>query len=196
MRNSLLATAVIATAILGGSAASQAEEQNAPAPQAAGQATPPAGADLGPDRAPPPHIGRMPRPEVLGLATKLSAAEIYLGVTPEQLGPWRAYATALIDLVSPGADRNPPPPQGAEPRLAGEELAGIMVKKAEQAKALQDAVAALKPKLSPQQVLKLAELERALMPPPPPPHHGSGQDGRFGPPQGGRTPPVPQAERG
>ncbi len=205
MRNSLLATAVIATAILGGSAASQAEEQNAPAPQATEQGVPPGvpdlGPDRGPDRGPMPRIRRMAGPDVLGLATKLSAAEIYIGVTPEQLGPWRAYASALIDLVSPGPERAPLPAMSAEdsarpePRLAGEELAGIVAKKAEQAKTLQDAVAALKPKLSPQQVQKLAELERALMPPPGP-RHGPGEGGRFGPPHGDRMPPVPQAERG
>lgn len=197
MRNSLLATAVIATAVLSGSAIAQAEEQKTSAPQAIEQAAPPAG----PDQGRPPHIRKMPGPDVLGLATKLSAAEIYLGVTPEQLGPWRAYTTALIDLVSPGPDRNPLPPQGSgaarpEPRLAGEELAGVIAQKAEQAKALQDAVATLKPKLSPQQVLKLAELERALMPPPPGPRHGPGADGRFGPPHGDRMSPVPQADRG
>ncbi|WP_323687185.1 hypothetical protein [Rhizobium sp. AN68] len=138
------------------------------------------------------------------MATKLSAAEIYLGVTPEQLGPWRAYATALIDLVLPTSERKPLPPKGPgetglEPRLAGEELAGLIMNKAEQAKALQDAAAALKPKLSPQQVQKLAELERALMPPPPPPpvpHHRPGRDGRVEPPHGDGMQPLPQAERG
>ncbi|MFK0208450.1 hypothetical protein [Agrobacterium sp. NPDC090283] len=209
MRHSLLATAVIATAIMGVSAATLAAQENAPAPQATEQAAPPlADPNLGPDRGPderplPPHMRRMPGPDVLGLATKLSAAEIYLGVTPEQLGPWRAYTTALIDLVSPGRERNPPPPASGEtkakpePRLAGEELAGIIAQKAEKAKALQDAIAALKPKLSPQQVLKLAELERALMPPPPPgPRHGPAERGGFAPPHGDMRPPVPEADRG
>lgn len=207
MRHSLLATAVIATAVFGMPAASQAAEQNAPTPQATEQAAPaPANSDFGPDRGPdqrplPPHMRGMPGPDVLGLATKLSAAEIYLGVTPEQLGPWRAYTTALIDLVSPDLDRTPLPPKGPdaarpEPRLAGEELAGIIAKKSEQAKALQDAVATLKPKLSPQQVLKLAELERALMPPPPGPRHGPAPDGRFAPPHGDIKPPFPEMDRG
>ncbi|NTE67146.1 hypothetical protein G6M85_16185 [Agrobacterium tumefaciens] len=213
MRHSLLATAVIATAILGASAAAHAAEQNGPSPQAAEQAAPPPansdlGPNLGPDRGPdqrsmPPHMRRMPGPDVLGLATKLSAAEIYLGVTPEQLGPWRAYTTALIDLVSPGPEQNPPSPvpdeskARPEPRLAGEELAGIIAQKAEKAKALQEAVAALKPRLSPQQVLKLAELDRALMPPPPPgPRHGPGERGRFAPAHGDMRPPVPETERG
>ncbi|MDA5244915.1 hypothetical protein EXN32_05995 [Agrobacterium tumefaciens] len=207
MRNSLLAAA-IATATIGVSAATQAAEENAPAPQATEQAAPPPanldlGPDIGPDERPlPPHVRRMPGPDVLGLATKLSAAEIYLGVTPEQLGAWRAYTTALIDLVSPGPERNPPPPAPGEskakpePRLAGEELAGIIAQKAEKAKALQDAIAALKPKLSPQQVLKLAELERALMPPPPPgPRHGPADRGGFALPHGDMRPPVPEAER-
>ncbi|MFK3780389.1 hypothetical protein [Agrobacterium sp. NPDC089420] len=207
MKHSLLATAVIATALLGASAAVQAAEQTMAAPQAAEQAAPPpAGPDLGPGRGPdrgplPPHMRGMPGPDVLGLATRLSAAEIYLGVTPEQLGPWRAYATALIDLVSPGPERNPLPPSPdegkakPEPRLAGEELAGIVAQKAEQAKALQDAVATLKPKLSPQQVLKLAELERALMPPPGP-RHGPPEAGRFAPRHGDMPPPAPEADRG
>ncbi len=153
---------------------------------------------LRPDMMGPDILG----PDLLGLATKLSAAEIYLGVTPEQLGPWRAYATALIDLVLPTSERKPLPPKGSgaaglEPRLAGEELAGLIMNKAEQAKALQDAAATLKPKLSPQQVQKLAELERALMPPPPPgPHHGRARDGRVEPPHGDGMPPLPQAERG
>lgn len=212
MRNSLLAPAVIATAIMGISAAAQAAEENAQAPQATEQAAPsPANLDFGPDIGPdrganerplPPHMRRMPGPDVLGLATKLAAAEIYLGVTREQLGPWRAYTTALINLVSPGPERNPPPVPGEskavpEPRLAGEELAGIIAQKAEKAKALQDAVAALKPELSPQQVLKLAELERALMPPPPPgPRHGPAERGGFSPPHGNLRSPSPEAVGG
>ena len=101
MRNSLLAAA-IATATMGASAAAQAAEENAPAPQATEQAAPPPanldlGPDIGPDRGPderplPPHMRRMPGPDVLGLATKLSAAEIYLGVTPEN------YAAQTVGL--------------------------------------------------------------------------------------------------
>lgn len=233
MKHALLVTTVIVTAFLGASAAAQAEEPNGPPPpHAAERAAPPPvnpdfghdfGPDLGPDLGPnpglargpehgpdrrplPPHMRGMPgRPDVLGLATRLSAAEIYLGITPEQLGPWRAYTTALIDLVSPVAEQNPPPPPPVpgdskarpEPRLAGEELAGDIVRRAEKAKVLQDAAAALKPKLLPQQVLKLAELERALMPPPPPgPRHGPAERDRLAPPHDAMRPPVPEADRG
>lgn len=222
MRNALIATAVVVTTALGASATSRAAEQGELVPQASEQAVPPlASPDFGSNSGPEqrlPHGRKMAGPEmlrpdmmgpdilgpdILGLATKLSAAEIYLGVTPEQLGPWRAYATALIDLVLPTSELKPLPPKGPgatglEPRLAGEELAGITMKKAEQAKALQDAAATLKPKLSPQQVQKLAELERALMPPPPPvvPHDGRARDVRIEPPHGDRMPPLPQAERG
>lgn len=216
MRNALIATAVVVTTVLGASATSRAAEQGEPAPQASEQAVPllaspvfgsnsapeqrlPHGREMvGPEMLLPDMMG----PDIFGLATKLSAAEIYLGVTPEQLGPWRAYATALIDLVLPTSERKPLPPKGPgatglEPRLAGEELAGLIMNKAEQAKALQDAAATLKPKLSPQQVQKLAELERVLMPPPPPgPHHGRARDGRVEPPHGDGMPPLPQAERG
>ncbi|MBN8930360.1 MAG: hypothetical protein J0G97_00030, partial [Rhizobium pusense] len=149
----------------------------------------------------------MPGPDALSLATKLSAAEIYLGVTPEQLGFWRAYTTGLIDLVSPGPERNPPSPAPdesrgkgdarPEPRLAGEELAGIIVQKAEKAKILQDAIAQLKPKLSPQQVLKLAELEHALIPPPPPgPRLGPAERRGSASPHGDMRPPGPGAGGG
>ncbi len=211
MRNALIATAVVVTTVLGASATSRAAEQGEPVPQASEQAVPPlASPDFGSNSGPEqrlPHGRKMAgpemlRPDILGLATKLSAAEIYLGITPEQLGPWRAYTTALIDLVLPTSELKPLPPKGPgatglEPRLAGEELAGITMKKAEQAKALQDAAATLKPKLSPQQVKKLAELERALMPPPPPvPHDGRARDGRIEPPHGDRMPPLPHAERG
>lgn len=75
MRHSLLAAA-IATATMGVSAAAQAAEENAPAPQATEQAAPPPanldlGPDIGPDRGPderplPPHMRRMPGPDVLG----------------------------------------------------------------------------------------------------------------------------------
>ena len=221
MRNALIATAVVVTTVLGASATSRAAEQGEPAPQASEQAVPLlASPDFGSNSAPEqrlPHGREMVGPEmlrpdmmgpdilgpdILGLATKLSAAEIYLGVTPEQLGPWRAYATALIDLVLPTSELKPLPPKGPgatglEPRLAGEELAGIIAQKAEKAKALQDAVAALKPRLSPQQVLKFAELDRALMPPPPPgPRHGPGERGRFAPAHGDMRPPVPETEQG
>ncbi|SOC90789.1 hypothetical protein SAMN05216358_0887 [Rhizobium sp. AN5] len=221
MRNALIATAVVVTTVLGASATSRAVEQGEPAPQATEQAVPLlASPDFGSNNGPEQRLPRGRKmagpemlhqdmmgpdllgPDLLGLATKLSAAEIYLGVTPEQLGPWRAYATALIDLVLPTSERKPLPPKGSgaaglEPRLAGEELAGLIMNKAEQAKALQDAAATLKPKLSPQQVQKLAELERVLMPPPPPgPHHGRARDGRVEPPHGDGMPPLPQAERG
>lgn len=210
MRYSLLAVA-IATATVGVSAAARATEENEPSPRATEQAEPLAGYKaLGPDRGPderplPPRMRTMPGPDALSLATKLSAAEIYLGVTPEQLGFWRTYTTALIDLVPPGPVRNPPSPDESrgkgdarpEPRLAGEELAAIIVQKAEKAKILQNAIAQLKPKLSPQQVLKLAELERALiLPLPPAPRHGPAERGGFASPYGDMKPPGPEAAGG
>lgn len=141
----------------------------------------------GPDR-PEPF-----RPDPLALAARLSAGETYLGIAPDQLAAWRGYTSALIDLMEAGPmgpgphggkgphgpdgksgpDGKPgpgPKPGEAAPQadsLFGERLADDLLAKAEKAKALKDAVAALKPLLSPAQKTKLGAFERSMMPPPP-----------------------------
>lgn len=131
----------------------------------------------------------------LDLAAKLSAAEIYLGITPDQLGPWRSYASAFVALVevgppgAPGPKGGPKPPvPGTRPPadgkppvtdlLAGERLADGILAVAEKAKALKDAADALKPVLTPEQHEKLGRLERALMPSPGPGPRGPLPDAR------------------
>jgi hypothetical protein len=157
------------------------------------------------DRPPP---GQMPdqapgAPDTaLDLAAELATAETYIGITSAQLDAWRAYATALIDLVEgpqhksgpggppreagprPGGDKpkGPPPPDAAasppaDGPLAAERLAERMIEQGEKAQALKAAIAALRSALAPEQLVKLRDAERAYLMPPGP--RGPHADGRF-----------------
>lgn len=146
-----------------------------------------------------------PRPDLefgaLDLAAKLSAAEICLGITPDQLGPWRSYASAFVvlaDMGPPGAGgpkgmpgpkggaRPPmpgarPPADGKAPEavpLPGERLADGILAIAEKAKALKDAADALEPILTSEQHERFGRLERVMMPPKGPGPHGPAGDVR------------------
>lgn len=140
-----------------------------------------------------------PRPDrefaALDLSTKLSAAEIYLGITPDQLGPWRSYASAFVALADMGPPGAPEPKGGAKPPmpgarlpadgkaqetvpLPGERLADGILAIAEKAKALKDAADALEPILTSEQHERFGRLERVMMPPKGPGPHGPAGDVR------------------
>lgn len=109
----------------------------------------------------------------LDLAARLSALETYVGITSAQLDTWRAYTSSLIDfLESPepprDVDREPPPPrpedatrpsQDAAPFFA-ERLADAAIVRAEKAKALKQAIDALRSTLSTEQLDRLTRTER------------------------------------
>ncbi len=185
MKQPLLITAVVSAVICGAAVVLPAVAQDVP-PQngTKEQATP-----VRPDHLPPP--ARMDDVAVhftFGLAAQLSAAEVYIGIAPDQLGPWRSYTTALQDVLSLGPRPPRPLPDFAadasgreklpaaqlrtdevsEAGLPGERLAGAILAKAEKAKALQGAVQTLRTVLTSDQLAKLAGIERMITPPPGP----------------------------
>ncbi len=199
MKRSLLTFTLVATTMFSTVLVSPAMSQEPPQPSMARPE------QNGPALPPPHDVGQRPeRPDFhpggpdrqfadLFLASKLSGAEIYIGITPEQLGAWRTYTTALLDLVGtkpPEKDGRPPAPKPApnsapaamspaappagpgkkgdeRQTIFGEKFADRLIEKAESANALKAAVEALKTTLTPDQLQKLAELEGAFMPPPP-----------------------------
>jgi hypothetical protein len=114
------------------------------------------------------------------LATRLAAMETLIGIRSDQLDSWRAFTAAAIDFVS----RPPRPemkPDGAADREAfdlADRMADAAIARGEKAKALKEAVAALRQKLTPEQIERVktvqAEMRGRFMR-----HHGPkpGHDG-------------------
>lgn len=201
MKRSLLTITLVATTMFSTVLVSPAMSQE-PAPPTL------AGAERNGPALPPPHENgpRPERPEFhpggpdrkladLFLASKLAGAEIYIGITPDQLGVWRAYTSALLDLVGSGPDGRPgrPPapkigpsaegPAGQDGQdegpqgIFGEKIADRVIEKAASANALKAAAETLRTTLHPEQLKKLSELDGALMGPPPPrPDHNARPD--------------------
>lgn len=103
----------------------------------------------------------------LMLAAALSVQETAIGITPEQLGAWRAYTNALLALVPEreqvlallGAAEGKDNPKGPEAFGRAEALADALIAYTTKAQALKAAVANLRGKLSAQQ-LEAARLPR------------------------------------
>lgn len=202
MTRKLLMTAAAVTA-LAAPLASQAQEA-VPAPVPGAQPAPatiPAPAGATRTEAPSPERDGM----ALRLAGKLSAAEIFLGITAEQEGAWRAYTSAVLALAEPpapptptgtaaqpGAPREPgvAPATGATPPLMSELLARQMVARAQEAQTLLDAIQGLRGALTPEQLAKLARIEPEFAPGPRGMHDGDRMEDRGGK-HGG-----PQPDRG
>lgn len=152
----------------------------------------------GPGMAGGPH--HRPCPDPLMFARNLAAAEVAVGIRADQLDAWRAFTDALLAAAPPPPLPGPPP--GAPPGPAGhrpadaagkpgtppdaltgvEALAARLKDEGEAGARLAEATQALRTRLSPDQLQRMARLGPALMPPPPfggpPPRRpGPGEEG-------------------
>ncbi|MBN9026516.1 hypothetical protein [Kaistia sp. MMO-174] len=131
------------------------------------------------------------------LAQNLNAAETLIGIRADQHDAWRDYTNALLAMFQPPARPAVVPDANAEPApFAREErLIQNVTDRAAKAAELSKAIDALKAKLTPEQLTKLANADLRFGPPMGPGGpgrgpHGHGPHGGHGPmdrggPQGG-----------
>ncbi|MCX5580606.1 hypothetical protein [Kaistia terrae] len=137
-----------------------------------------------------PHGPRGERMQ-MWLAQNLNAAETLIGIRADQHDAWRDYTNALLAMFQPPA-RPAPPAAGAAPEakpapqaFAREErLVQRATERAAKAAELSKAIDALKAKLTPEQLEKLAQADLRFGPPMGPRGHGRDRGPGHGPERG------------
>ena len=130
------------------------------------------------------HGAHSPRKMQMWLANNLSTTETLIGITADQQDAWRGYTNALLAMFERPA--RPEAKPGAEadaakvPFAREERLIKNSTERAAKAADLSKAIEALKAKLTPEQLQKLADAELRFGPP----MRGHGRDG--GPDHGPR----------
>lgn len=189
MKRSLAALAIVSIASVSAIAATQAQvpAQNDKVAQASGsdQGKPdmrrgPHGRDQGREQG-----RRGPRGErmQMWLAQNLNTTETLIGIRADQHDVWRDYTNALLAMFQPPARPTAAPDANAAPvPFAREErLISNVTDRAAKAADLSKAIEALKAKLTPEQLTKLANADLRFGPPMGPRGHGRDRGPGHGP---------------
>lgn len=115
------------------------------------------------------HGAHSPRKMQMWLANNLSATETLIGITADQQDAWRGYTNALLAMFERPARPDVKPGDKADaakvPFAREERLIRNSTERAAKAADLQKAIDALKGKLTPEQLQKLADADLRFGPP-------------------------------